>query len=301
MAVDTRQLNIAITTLNAKFNEIFTAHTPTGMQSLYMTQPSGGASETYEFFGSVPQMTEWVDEIQGAEVIAGSYTLLNKDWGSFIKVRKSLINDNRLAQATPNVAKMARRAATWQVPNIRKLLAAASGTTLGVCFDGKALIAADHQSGKSGALTNIVTGTGITYDKISDDWNAALVLAATWLDDQGEPMEIEEDYFDTAIVPPNGAMRKAFQTLVQGKQPLGSPDMSGMIRRVIVDPSLADTNDWYAVSTSGEFRPFLYQEREAPHTATETSEKSLFIDMIVKARGAFGFGDWKTIVKVTNS
>jgi phage major head subunit gpT-like protein len=75
--------------------------------------------------------------------------------------------------------------------------------------------------------------------------------------------------------------------------------------RIVVNPYLTDTNDWYLIRASGGVAPFIYQTRVAPslEPLVEGSTNAILNDTFVytvRARYAAGVGDPRHIVRTTN-
>src|SRR3990167_10278397 len=158
-----------------------------GWDGLFTRAPSTGAGENYPVPGAAPTMAAF----PGPRVFSGistyAMTVTNREFDVGIAIPRRDIERDRLGVYDGAIQEMATSAKLYVVDLVAALLAAGTGTTLGRCWDGKALFAADHGKGKGTAQTNIITGSGVdTSAHVQTDIAQAVAAFATWKDDQGK-------------------------------------------------------------------------------------------------------------------
>lgn len=280
-------------------------------RDIAMKIDSNGDTETHAWLGTPPKM---VDVSKQEAQIEGlhpfSYTLTNREFEAVIEVKRSTLQDDKLNTIRPRIAQLGLEAARH--PGELIFQSMISG---GLAFDGVAFFADTRVIGKSGNIDNQIAG-GSDPTAVA---NFQLQLAAAraqmrlFQDDQGRPMNLVGN---TIIVPP-GLEQVAYQAIA------GSLSAGGVIAPVIpatatgavevggylimVNPYLTDVNDWYLLHRNGAFRPFVYQEREAPQLwgSTDPNTEAGIIKRrflyAVYGRYEVGYGDPRYAVKITNT
>jgi len=267
-----------------------------------MVVDSSTDTESYSWLGTVPQMVQWIDERQIQNFYAYNYSLQNLPYEVTVEVRRSTLEDDKYNTIRPRIAQLGQEAARF--PAKQAALALSSLTATG--YDGLTFYNTAHVIGSDAAQSNKLTGTGTTLAQVRADFITGRTAMRRFNDDQGRPMNIAPDL---VVIPPD--LQDVFDQLINSTL-IASPVtaapsnvLSGAVD-IIVDANLSDTNDWYLLDTHDIVKPLIYQMRVAPEfTALDAPDSPgvFFRDRIyygVRARFAFGYGDWVTAVRVVN-
>ena len=284
----------------ALYNQAYEAATP-AWPKVAMEAPSTGAEENYQWLGDVPGMKEWLDEKTLEKLMGFQYTIRNKDWESTITVDRNDIEDDRLGIYRPKILELggeARRHPDELVCTIRK----AGDSSL--CYDGQYFYDTDHVIGKSGTLSNKLTGTGTTVAQIRADAIAARAALRKFKNEFGKPFVRKTGALELlATIPPD----------LEGQfEDLNNPGPGSTVAKFnlpyAVDPYLADTNDWYMDYVGGFVKPFVFQNRKNPDfvqldnpNTTEMVFMRKKLAFGVEARYNVGYGLWQYSIKTTNT
>lgn len=284
----------------ALFRENFDSATSFWMKHA-MEIESGNAAEIYNWLGRVPAMREWIDEKQSQQLRGFDFTIKNKDFESTIEVDRNVIEDDQLGQFQPRIADLGIRAK--QHPD--KLLAdvrKAGAATL--CYDGQYFYDTDHVEGSSGTLSNKLTGTGVTVDKVRTDLFVAKAAFRNFKDDQGEPFINEMGNLDVIAVIPSG-LEAVFDELNNPAPGALTPKTPVAFE---VDSRLTDQNDWYLDFVGYPIKPFIKQNRKPidfvaldDPNASETVFMRKKFYYGVEGRYALGYGLWQFSILTTNT
>lgn len=265
--------------------------------------PSNGPFETYAWLGAIPQLREWI----GAKTVKSpydwKYVITNKDFESTIGVDRNEVEDDQIGGIIPRVRTLAQKAIEFPHFLVSQLIV--SGTSVNA-YDGAAFFSS-HTTPAGTTNNNVMAGTGITNAAIEADITSARSTMMTFTDDFGVVMGLAGD---TVVVPPalELAFRKAIFSTTSFSQanPGVLNPFSGIIKQIVVDPYLTDTNDWYLLATAYPLRPLIYQERKAPifvaldKPDTENVFRNKEFLYGVEMRGNAGFGFYQMAFKVTN-
>lgn len=272
-------------------------------QQLVTTIPSTTDTEVYAWMGSVPVMKEWTDTRQLSGLLSYNYSLKNRHFEDTIEVDRNTIEDDRYGQIRPRIQQLAQEAARFPGQLAMETLAA-GGTGIG--YDGVSFFNSAHISGASGSQSNTLTGTGVTLSAVRTDLIAARTAMTRMRDDQGRIMNLEGDL---VVIAPE--LRDVFQQLLETQMIAltSGTQQTNVLQgafRVMVNPYLTDTNDWYLLNTREVFKPLLYQTRKAPEFAAvdDPNETEVFMKRKfyygVDSRFAIGYGMWQMALRTTN-
>lgn len=295
-------------TFRALYRESFDSATP--MWPMFaMEAPSENAQENYQWLGALPALREWIDTKIIDELRGYDYTIKNKSWEATIGVDRDHIEDDQLGLYRPRIAELALRAA--QHPD--KLLAevrVAGASQLG--YDGQFFYDTDHVSGSSGTLSNKLTGTGVSVAQLTADFRAARAAMLKYKDDRGEPFINAALLVDRAnppfvvTAPPD--LHGAFEELLTAQQIGNTTNVLFGAAKLVVDPRLADSNDWYLDYTGGMVKAFVLQMRKRPMPVAQedpNSSETVFMRKKfmygIEGRWNVGYGLWQFSVLTTNT
>src|SRR5690349_16556787 len=119
------------------------------------------------WLGAAPQMREWIDEKRPRAFNKHNHVVIAADFEATLEVDRNAISDGKWRQYERGIREMGNNARRHPWKLITQLI-----LDNGVCYDGQAFFSATHSEGNSGVQSNLVTGTGTSYDQISNDYFA---------------------------------------------------------------------------------------------------------------------------------
>ncbi len=278
-------------------------NTQTHYSELSTRVTSNADRETYRWLGTVPQVREWGTGRLAKGLRAESYSIENLKYEATLEVDRDEISDDQTGQIRLRVSELAQRAATHKDFLIAQLLIA--GETAGNdSYDGVSFFNTDHESGESGAQSNLLTFDAASADAPTvAEFKAALKQAISrmlaYRDDQGEPMMLSAGGL-VCVVPPTMLFTatEALNATVIGD----TTNIMKGIARVVSMPWLADASKWYLIKTDGVVRPFIFQDREPIefNAMTENSDEGFRREKFlfgVRARYRMAYGYWQYAVR----
>jgi len=259
---------------------------------------SKGKTETYEWFGQVPGMNEWVDERSSESLKDFSYTLKNKDYEATIGIDKNTFDDDQSGQINIRLNQLAPSAA--EHPELLFLNLLTNGAA-NLCFDGGFFFSAAHPALFEGgaAYSNLVTGTGVTAALIQADFASAQALYQAYLKRNGLPVITYNPKITILHSPAlSGVMKVAFNQQYNA----GPVDNIYWNAAVPIAHGSLTGNDWYVLIDTPVVKPFVYQIRKTITPAWDEarvfSHKKIFFG--VDARYNMGYYHPQTCIKIDN-
>lgn len=266
--------------------------------------PSQTETESYNWFGTVPAMAEWIDTARYDGLYDFTYSLTNVDYQTGISVDRNTLKDDKYNMIKPRVQQLAMEAARYP-----SFLAISALVNNGTCYDGDTFFSDTHgpEGEQASAQDNSISGDGTTLANVRADFLEARTAMARFQDDRGRPMNLQADLI---VGPPN--LQDQFEQLISTNTPGGSTTeaLTNTLRGVadiIIDANLSDVDNWYVLHTKNPFKPLIFQQRQAPefHQFDDATDKEQYdnreIAYSVDMRCVVGYGDWRMAVKVTNS
>jgi len=281
-------------------------------QDLTTRIPSTTGTERHRFLGATPMMREWGTGRLARGLNAESYDVDNQEYEATIEVDRKEIEDDQLGQIRIRVNELAETAATHKDYLLEALFA--NGATAGfVAYDGQPFFSDTHESGESGAQSNLVAASAVDADNPTEaEWKLSMTAAIAAMmqlnNDRGDRMRISPDGL-IAVVPPTmlfTALQALDVALVGGgTDPIRQNVLQGAAR-VVSLPGLTATDAWYLCKTNVTVRPFIFQERmplefQALAEGSEEAFKRNKFLYGVRARYALTYGYWQYAMKVTFS
>ena len=256
-------------------------------------------TETYAFLGTVPPLREWSSGRLARGVFAESYSVENAKYECTLEVDRDEIEDDQLGQIRIRIAEMASRAATHKDSEIARLLA--NGHSAGYhSYDAVPFFGATHESGKSGAQDNDLTGAIVDKDaptsaEFRASLSAAIVAILGFKDDQGEPMSQAATGL-VAVVPAN--MLIPASEAINATILAATTNVLSGAAKIIAWPWLTGTDAWFLLKTDVAVRPFIFQERKPLEFTSleENSDEGFRRDKFlygVRARYRMTYGYWQ--------
>lgn len=273
--------------------------TTTYFQDLATRIPSDKAKETFAFLGTVPPMRQWDSGRKARGLYEESYDIVNEKYEITLEVDRDELADDQTGQIKIRVNEMAQRAAQHKDALLSTLLV--NGASAGyLAYDGQIFFSAAHESGLSGAQSNILTPAATDADApTTAEFRTALRQAIARLlslvDDQAEPMNMAADGL-VAIVP--GGMYITALEAVNATIVASTTNVLQGACLIIAFPRLTDASKWYLLKTNVAVRPFVFQDREPiEFTSREQDSDEGFLREKflygVRARYAMTYGYWQ--------
>ncbi len=297
-----------LTNFRSTFNEAFHAFAnQLPWKDMAMEVKSNTDTETHNWLGTVPVMQDVTGkELELENLFAFNYSIANLTYKAGIPVNRATFEDDKLGLITPKLRQLAQEAARHPGQLIFNL-----PVDNGLAFDATAFFADTRVIGRSANIDNILVGTGTTVAQFQADLAAARAAMRLFQDDMGRPMNLVPNI----LMVPAGLEQVAYQAVNanQGdiRDPVTPATIDGAIRAagylILVNPYLVDANDWYALHSSGEFKPFIYQTRISPALEGVTNpntESGVIRDTFiysVRARYNVGYGDPRLAIRTTNT
>lgn len=275
---------------------------PEPIAQIAMRVPSTNSEEQMPFLGSVPVMSEWIDQRKFSELRVEKITIRAKDFSNGIKVHRNDIMDDRLGLVMPRVMTLSDRA-RQHIPKslVELLINGFDGTDFprisdGLAYDSQFFFSAAHVDGDGPTQDNVSTAA---LDSTS--YEAARVAMHSLQDEEGEPLEVGGDLL---IVGPSNE-RTALETVNAGIiDQGGSAGVDNVFKgtaRVVVSQRLVGSFAayWFLVDTQNPVRPLVWVDREAPQFVSQNridSESAFNLNHFkfgAQLRAGFGYGLWQ--------
>lgn len=264
----------ALDSVNARWDQILAAVTPTFTEWALVIQSTGPANK-YLWADLLVGIRKWVGERQLAQIKAYDWTVPNDKFeGSFGELVDN-INDDQIGLILPKTENLLASALYHPEALLYQLMLDAYGTN---CFDGQYFIDSDHpQPAGSGTFSNLTTAA-LAYDSL---WTALQhfgklrgpdnnqlgiepVLLVVGPDKQklaAELLERERNAAGETNTLRNRVKARVNPLFVDGYadhwQVLARPRAGGLA----TVPAAGGTAP---VSLSGPLTPYIYQQRETP-------------------------------------
>lgn len=273
-----------------------------------MEIPSTSLTESYNWLGTPPKME---DVTHGEPTLSGlhsfNFSITNNIYKAAVEVERSMIEDDKLGMVMPRVRQLGPEAARHPGELIFSLL-----EDNGNAFDDTAFFADTRVIGESANVDNLIAmASSATVTEVQAALSAARAKMRKFQDDRGRPMNLTPNYI---MVPPEmeqlmwQALNANQGTITQPVIPAsaqGAWSVAGF--RVLVNPFLTSTVDWYVFHVAGALKPFVFQNRVAPALegiTTPNSESGVIRDKFVysvRARYNVGYGDPRYAVKLDDT
>jgi len=247
------------------FKNLETMSNTQAWRRLCMFPPSTGAkTETYEWLGELPGMTEWLAGRVHKGLKKYKYTLENKAFESTLAFDRADLQDkviyNQIKAKMPMLAQVSAEHPMQLLIEVVK----AGITATGVCFDGKYFFSTTHPCPREGGNTfsNLLTGTGVdTVAHIKADFSSALIAFKGYRRRNGSLI------FGAALPKPILMYDVIYDTLFQETfmwQNSATATLNpyfGQVDSLLAVPDLG--NDWVLTIPGMPVAPFMFQEKKA--------------------------------------
>ena len=268
---------------------------PSFYEKVFTVKDSKKEYEEYLHIAGLPNLMEWnsdggelpiVSPIQGAKVF-----FVHKDYGYMWSISKRLLRGNQYRDISADLSRSAGQSALHTVETLATAVLVDGMSVNG--FDGVPLFGAHPLLG-GGTYNNKLT-TALSSTSLQD----AITKFRRTVNHRGQPVVIEPKYL---IVPPElefTALTLVNSTVVPATGASGySTDYMNPLKgvaQVIVNPYLADANDWFLVADKGDQR-LIFFWREKPNITTERDFRTQGVSTAINMALSVGYLDWVGLV-----
>lgn len=204
----------------------------------------------FEWIGSLPRVREWIGARHIEDMKNYDYTIKKKDWELTIKIPYRKIWDSSQTKLASFMMQKVNQLGVQfrkDYPSDMIIKALEEGTT-NLAYDGIPFFDSATRSN-----VNLITGSGTTVDNIITDIEDCRKRMKKFTDDQGRVLNITGDL---AIIPPE--LEVKFMEITNAKLRSSTSNIHYGSLQYVVDARLADSNDWYFVSTNEFIKPILF-------------------------------------------
>lgn len=275
------------------------------------------ASEKMVYSSAVPKPRKWQSAGKaGSRVGTLKYELTPDKYEVSLEIDGDAYDDDEINLYAPLAQQLAQSLVLFPDELISTVLVA--GGEAGACFDGANFYAATHkwpEGENKTAQKNLQTGTGVTADKVQDDFYTALAAMQGWLDDRKRLMIPQEELQGSdALVVQHAPALNSVMDSVFGVDKNGAPyDISSGVKSKLSGRAATRSdgyltgNSWYLHSIRGVDgqKPLTYIDREAASVTvlgrgTEHFTKNGTILMTGRCRFGMGYGHPSRSQKIKN-
>ncbi|MGE0482495.1 MAG: Mu-like prophage major head subunit gpT family protein [Phycisphaerae bacterium] len=266
--------------------------------------PSTAKRETYRGLGAPPAMREFGTGRLAQGLKSESYDIENEKYEATFSLSREEVEDDRAGHAMFKLRALgyaARRHPQILLASLLETGAAANA----LAYDGASYFSDAHPytdfSGAAQVQDNDLTATAAAAKKTVAECLTALDASISGLlslrDDHGGAVH-DDDAGIVAVVPASMlcAMRQAANALIVAG--LGGPNGIG----VLTLPQLTLGTTFYTMKTTGQRRPFFFQERSPMEFSSsgDSDEVVFVVDQVrfgVRSRYALGYGYYQCSVR----
>lgn len=221
-----------------------------------------GSKQPLDFLGALPAMRKWVGTRQAKQVMQNLHTAALEKYELAIDVPGKWIRNDKSDQVKEIAGGLPVSYRRWKSRLLFALLSDGANTTLGACFDTKALFDDAHTWGAQtidNKLTHAAaTGTAPTADEAADAICEAIQALFGFVDDQGEP--VNEDITSITLIVGTTIGSAVVQALTLEKLDTGSgsrdnpvlgwKNAKNLTFNIIVSPRYTDSDAFVMLNSS---------------------------------------------------
>lgn len=255
-----------------------------------MESSSNGAQQHYGWLGTIPGMTEWLDERPHSTIEQFGHTIRNKDFANGIKMPLNWLDDDQLGQMTPLIKSLAT---AYKRHVFSQFLWLLQNGTSQPCYDGSYFFSATHSEGASGTQKNYLTGTDSTLT--ADHLAARIAEMQEYKDDRGEVMGI----YPTHLIVAPAYEVTAKEIVAAGRKANGQDNVLAGSLEIMTLPGLTTSTNWVLADLSQTLKPFIKQNRRPlSFSAMDKIDDELVYNRRevrygADYRGGYGYGFWQ--------
>ena len=279
MLINKSNLTAVFINLKTTFNKAFEA-AESQWQKTAMLVPSTGLQNDYAWLDRFPKMREWIGDKGIKALAAQGYTIVNKEWEATVSVKRIHIETDSIGIYAPMAQDAGFSGKQWPDELVAGLK---NGAFAALCYDGQYFYDTDHPvAGASVSNKGTMVLSGATVAAAKASYGAARTAVMGFTDDEGRPLGLIPNLLE---VPPaletEGLLITESDELADGtRNPFKGT------AEVLVNPWLTSSTAWFLHVTNRPLKPFIFQQRKAPHFVTQTNMDS---DNVFK-RGEYLYG-----------
>ncbi len=261
--------------------------------------------ERYPILGGAGGLKEWVDKVNYDKINDYIQLVQNKAYMAGYAVDRFTLSDSKKTLGAGLESFIQAQLSAWEtMPDkmIAKLL-----EDNPTAFDGTAFFSATRPNlSSSGAINNIVTGTGTTRAQLSADLGSAMDLMRTFRNANGDPYNPTLKF---AVMIPS-QFERDFRAIQTSEYLAGivaqSNEFKGMFD-IIVNPYLSTAaglkDDWYLINSATPYKFAVAQTdiNNPPMWDMEDIPSQREIKYFTTGRMGFGLLNPLAIVKINNT
>ena len=279
------------------------------------------AMESYPFLGQNPRMREWIGGRQAKGLRGNIMSIINKHYEATMEFALRDLRRDKTPQIQARISEFADEGQAHWGTLLSALIAAGTGGTLGLCYDGQYFFDTDHTEGENqtsqsnsissdiSTLPALVHGstTAPSVEEMQQSILAGIVAIMSFKDDQKRPMNTNGKRF--LVLVPIGlyiVAVAACSTLATAalQQNLNPNIVAGLTVDVQMDAESALTAGFYVFRTDSPIKALIRQNETDPQfkLKDEQSEFAFDNDAIqigIDAWRAVGYGYWQRACLVT--
>jgi len=271
-------------------------------------QSDQAKSETHDWLGGVPQMSEQTGDPKFAQMRVNEFTIRNKPWQSGVEVPKAAWLHQKGDVITTKVAELVDVAAAHPGELIQTLISQGENT---VCYDGQYYFDTDHAEGDSGTQSNDLTASATTpsaptASETVDAILKAVVAIWSYKDDKGNGVNVSARQFMVCSGPTifPSVLKAVNQELIGSGESNVVVDNKKFTLVPQILPNLTGNKLYLFRSDAPNGKPFIYQilDEIEPYVLDENSEYcKIHGKLLFGASGNYnvGYGRWQGACLVT--
>lgn len=283
MSLLRNNIHKANTGFKTLFNKVF-AETETNYEKVATIVPSTGATEVYQWIGTLPKLRLWIGDRIIKNISNAEYTIKNKSFESTISIEKYDMEDDRLGIYKPQVESLAEAAKQFPDELVFKMLEDGFENK---CYDGVAFFGT-HKVGKLNFKNMSEKALSI------ESYSEARAFMMKIKDDEGRSLKIMPKLL---VVPP--ALESKAREILKSDFINGTTNIYKDTAELLVVPDLTSDTAWYLLDTSKAIKPIIFQKRQDPQLVSLVDEKDRNVFMNkqylygVDMRCNAGYGFWQ--------
>jgi len=278
------------------------------VKMLAMEIASNADTESYDWFGDVPGLSEWISSRPLGGLRADNMKIGNFPFASGIRIKKWDILDDKMGKIAPRIATLAQKAALAPGYLIGHMLlkghAAITAADVelrdpvwdGTAYDGLSFFNAAHLHEPESSYTYSNVGTAALAH---DSYNAARVVMKSYKDNSGKfSLRVDPR---TLIVGPSleRTAREIVHANIRSDAETSSVGIDNVMQgsaEVLVVDALSGSYAayWALADLSKPLRPFIWQVRDTISSSSAVSPDNTEMfnkaDMLFGAEARWGFG-----------
>ena len=280
---------------NARFKDAYGQAEPQVAQ-LAMQVPSAHRANTYGWMLRIPRLREWIGDRLVQNLMAASYTLVNRPFELTVGVDRDDIEDDQIGVYNPFIDMIGQQAKLWPDDLVYEVLRAGDQT---LCWDGQYFFDSDHPTALADGTVitqaNLLSGMPLTVANYFE----ARRQFRQFVGEDGRRVRANP----THLVVPAG-LEKAALEILNATMINNTTNVAANTAQLIVLDDLDSDADWYLADLSKPIKPFVFQLRKAPEFVmmdspdNENVFRSKEFLYGVDSRGNAGYALWFLAMKV---